>query len=93
MARSQVPPSLKVLPTTHRFVTIHDYITEVHAWLQTLLTSVLEAMGEMSSPLTKLYIDLLSLRVLNLEEELRADAMCKVVTEHPRRRRESMIIS
>jgi hypothetical protein len=93
MARPQVPPSLKVLATTHRFVTIHDYITQVHAWLQTLHTSVLEAMGKMSSPSTKLYINLLPLRVLNLEEEIRADAMWKVVTEHARRRRESKIIS
>lgn len=78
MARPQVLPSLKVLPTTHRFVTIHDYIAQVHARLQTLHTSALEAMGEMSSSSTKLYIDLLSLRVLNLEEEIRADAMWKV---------------
>ncbi|RYO63426.1 hypothetical protein AA0113_g6119 [Alternaria arborescens] len=31
MARPQVPPFLKVLPTTQRFVTIHDYITQAHA--------------------------------------------------------------
>ncbi|KAH8698050.1 hypothetical protein GQ44DRAFT_718521 [Phaeosphaeriaceae sp. PMI808] len=93
MARPQAPPSLKVLPTTHHFVTVHDYITQVHAWLQTLQTGVLEAMGEMSSSSTTLYINLLSLNNLTLEEDIRADAMWKVVGDHARRRRDGTMIS
>lgn len=92
MARPQAPPSLKVLPTTHHFVTVHDYITQVHAWIQTLQIGVLEAMREMSSSSTKLYIDLLSLDNLKLEEDIRADAMWKVVGDHARRRRDGTMI-
>jgi hypothetical protein len=93
MARSQVPPSLKVLPTTHHFVTVHDYITHVHAWLREIQTDVLEAMGEMSSSSTKLYINLLSLDNMKLEEDIRADAMWKAVADHARRRRDGTMIS
>lgn len=93
VARPRPPPSLKVLPTTHNFVTVHDYITQVHAWLQTLKADILAAVGDMSSSSTKLYINLLSLDNLTLEEDIRADAMWKVVGVHARRRRDGTMIS
>lgn len=92
-ARPQASASLKVLPITHHFVTVHDYITQIHAWLQTLQTSILEAMGELSSSSTKLYINLLSLDNLKLEEDVRANAMWKVIGEHARRRMDDAMIS
>ena len=45
-ARPPAATSLKVLPTTRPFVTIHDYITQVHTWLGALETDIFKAMGE-----------------------------------------------
>jgi hypothetical protein len=78
--------SLKVLPTTRPFVTVHDYITQIHAWLGTLQTDILKAMGKMDSPETKLYISLMSLEVLSFEDDI--GTMWKWVVRHARRRRD-----
>lgn len=93
MACPPPPPSLEVLPTTHPFVTVHDYITQVHAWLQTLKLSILEAMGESSSPSTRFYTSLLSLRVLTFWEDIRVDKLWKSVEQHARRRRDGTMLS
>lgn len=44
-SRPVVPPALTVRSTSQQFVTIHDYITAVHPWLQTIKGSILEAKG------------------------------------------------
>ena len=93
MACPPPPPSLEVLPTTHPFVTVHDYITQVHAWLQTLKPSILEAMGDMYSLSTRFYISLLSLRVLSYWEDTRADRLWKSTEQHARRRRDGTMLS
>ncbi|KAH6865255.1 hypothetical protein BKA58DRAFT_242099 [Alternaria rosae] len=81
------PPSLEVLPTTHPFVTVHDYITQVHAWLQTLKPSILAAIDGLSSPSTRLYSSFVILRVLMFEEETRAGRLWESVERHVRRHR------
>ncbi|USP74843.1 hypothetical protein yc1106_02117 [Curvularia clavata] len=79
-SRPPAASSLKVLSTTRPFVTVHDYITQVHAWLGTLQTDILKAMGEMGYPETQLYISLMSLEVLSFEEDI--GTMWKWVVTH-----------
>jgi hypothetical protein len=87
------PPAalpLEVLPTTRTFVTVHDYITQVHAWLGTLQTDILQAMGDMASSENKLYISLMSLEVLSFEEDI--GTIWRWVGRHAQRRIDSTII-
>jgi hypothetical protein len=90
-ARPPAALSLKVLPTTRPFVTVHDYITQVHAWLETFQTNILRAMGETVSPETKLYISLMSLKVLSFEEDI--GIKWKWVGRHAQRRRDGTMVS
>jgi len=92
MACPPPPPSLEVLPPTHPFVTVHDYITQVHAWLQTLKPSILAATDELSSPSTRLYSSLVILGVLTFEEDIGADRLWESVERHVRRRRDGTML-
>jgi len=87
------PPSLEVLPTTHPFITVHDYITQVHPWIQALKPSILEALCESRSPSSRFYISLMSLKVLIYEEDFRADRLWKSVEQHVRRRKDGTMFS
>ena len=93
MACPPPPPSLEVLPTTHPFVTVHDYITQVHAWIQALKPSILEAMCETRSPSSRFYISLMSLKVLIYEEDFRVDRLWESVRGHVQRRRDGTMYS
>ncbi|KAI1403204.1 hypothetical protein F4819DRAFT_236184 [Hypoxylon fuscum] len=44
--RPQNPPSLVVRSSTQSFVTIHDFVTTVHPWLQSVKGDVLSAIGD-----------------------------------------------
>ena len=87
MACPPPPPSLEVLPTTHPFVTVHDYITQVHAWLQTLKPSILAATDESSSSSTRLYSNFVILRLLMFEKDIQAGRLWESVERHVRRHR------
>lgn len=44
-SRPRVQPTITVKSSSQPYVTIHDYITEVHQWLQTIKESILESKG------------------------------------------------
>jgi hypothetical protein len=92
MDRPKAPPPLVVLPTTQNFVTVHDYITKVHDWLQSLQADISKAMGKSSSPSTRLYVDLLALASIHFEEDIRADPIWNRIRDHARRRQEVTMI-
>lgn len=61
--RPHAPPPLEVRPTVERFITVHDYITQTHAWIEGLQIDILKALKENAGihSSTPLYLTLLRL--------------------------------
>ncbi|GAM91159.1 hypothetical protein ANO11243_092060 [Dothideomycetidae sp. 11243] len=71
--RPRKSPTLTVLPTAKSFVTVGDYIAQVHPWLQTLRDEIIFCRNLMEGAFidldTPLYVRLFNLSTLSLDEE------------------------
>lgn len=94
--RPQAPPPLEIHPTSGDFITVHDYITQTHAWVESLQTDILKALKENAgiSPPTPLYITLFRLDRPNFrgDRQGRADRHWKAIAEHVNLRIDGRII-
>jgi hypothetical protein len=90
--RPQAPPPLLVEHTSQSFVTVHDYITQVHTWFQNLQTDIERYHREhfiRGPPSFLLYVFIVALDSLSFIQN--ADHHWKHVAEHARRRREGTL--
>ncbi len=71
--RPQAPPPLVVTATDKEYVTVHDYVSTVHAWLMEHFDNISSAVnvwddGE-APPGQKLYVHVSNLRALSVSDE------------------------
>jgi hypothetical protein len=94
--RPQAPPPLKVRPTSKSFITVHDYITQAHAWVENLQADIVKALKENAGirPSTPLYMTLFRLDTPNFRDDRqgRADRHWKAVAEHVQLRRDGRLV-
>lgn len=94
--RPQAPPPLVVRPTAQSCITVHDYITQVYAWVENLQADIVAATKENAGthPSTPRYMSLLRLDTPHIRDDRqgRADRHWKGVAEHAQLRRDGKMI-
>jgi hypothetical protein len=94
--RPQVPQPLVVKPSAKSYITVHDYIIQVHAWIEDLQADILAATKENfgTRPSTSSYMTLLHLDEPHVRDDCqgRADRYWKAVAEHAQLRRDGRMI-
>lgn len=94
--RPQAPPPLEVHPAVQSYITVHDYITQVHAWVESLRPNIVAATKENAGthPSTPRYMTLLRLDTPHVRDDRqgRADRHWKAVAEHAKLRRDGRLI-
>jgi hypothetical protein len=95
--RPHPPLPCTVRPTVQQFVTVHDFITQIHAWLQPLRENILDAIevtfGGRSSE-QELYVALIALDKLMIIRDERpgqVDRHWERVADHARKRVEGTV--
>lgn len=66
--RPHTPAPLVVRASTKGYLTIHDYITTVHAWLQTHHDDILRARGVQEAEQTTFYVNIVSVDRVVLDD-------------------------
>ncbi|KAH7086798.1 hypothetical protein FB567DRAFT_526247 [Paraphoma chrysanthemicola] len=94
--RPQAPAPLVIHPSTQEYITVHDYITQAHRYVEDLRADIVaateEAMGtKRESPR---YVSLLSLDTIHVRDgsQGREDRHWKDVAEHVKLRRDGKMI-
>jgi hypothetical protein len=94
--RPQAPQPLLVRPIANDFITVHDYISQVHPWIENLQVDIVAATKENAGthPSTPRYMTLLRLDAPKVRDDHhgRGDSHWKSVAEHAQLRRDGRMI-
>ncbi|KAH7076612.1 hypothetical protein BKA63DRAFT_286174 [Paraphoma chrysanthemicola] len=95
--RPQAPAPLIVRPSTQEYITVHDFITQTHRYVENLRADILAATEEAlgTSRESPRYMSLLSLDTIHVRDgsQGRVDRHWKGVAEHVKLRRDGKMIA